>query len=715
MSGNTVFNVPLPQAGHTTRFIAYSKRAIATPTPQGRSEQVRAQTAVTIYPPMSIAKIEEGGRNGRSDGLARLVMDEQSGGFGNPISASIRTQSNPAYDAAVAAFNEQRPIVLATEAKRRAKTKGSKEPISPLTPIQALRGAKASDAFESASMDDSGQNCAVTVAAVNEVPSTECESDPAEWGYLQSNRYGDLAPAGWKFVGTVDSSNEKWREVGALIPDGAPGAAQGGAGVDMEALAKVVRAAVVEALTSAGGASASTPASKSARGRDHEPSMYTPRLGDGRVNLGWVGVQNAYWAMSWVRGLPEAAEADEATLKDATRHVMHLADQVQANSYGHGFTPDRAAKSHELARRIIIDQVALLGESVPVGGDDGVWSDWSRKIGPAAARVLSDLGSLTGEFLSGKAEQSQGAPQQAQQAPREAPAAKPAEQQGSAASAPSAHSPAPAAEAGPDHSGLLRQVAAAWDDANGLAQAWRAAQAADAMGVLVAVTQDPQGNTVVQERPGGQPLGKTIGERGRLLRRQAEQNRPAPAPVVEDEPVAPAMPSQGVQEGLDVPGVPQAGATGALGYPEAVDALAQRLNATAGDEEALHAVFTEARDEALLASQVRFDGKKVQASSTGFAQVALSDAINALVEALADGGAPAQAAPEQAEPSASASAGPSTAAEFLAAAQEAATAAEVESLAAAAEAAGLGDEKVALNGADGPLKFALKFVARQKG
>lgn len=688
----TIHGVRVPEAGHTTRFIAWAARPVTTPTPAGRSAAVRSQTAVTVYPPMSITRIEAGGRSGRQDDLARVVMDEASAGFSQPISASIRVKDNPAYQALADAHAAGRPVVLTTEVKRRRKVKGTDEEVPLTAPIQALRGADAPDVFAKASMDVSGRNVAVVIAAVDQTVSAECVSDPAEWAFLASNRYGDMAPAGWRFVGSVAVEDDAWRTTAALIPDEkAPSPAPGG-----EDLAALVRQAVTEALAAASGPT-TTPHAP-ARGRDREPSTYAPRLGDGRVNLGWAGTVNVYWAWKWVCEQASEQGVDPTQVPDvieeATAAVMRAADQVQADAYGHGFTPDRTARSHELARRLLADAATTCPLPVAdlVNGQLQAGRQWAQRVIPQATRVLAALGRVSADFLQAPTQPT--TPTQDEQAP-EALAQ------------------------------VLQAAGRAWQDADALAEVWRAAEAAGVMDTPTETLPGQDGAVRLEARPGGTRLRDLIAARGRLLRSQTQSpspqppaqhtpaqdtpatpDAPAPEPAAPDQTVQDPDDGQGpVQEGLDLPGQ-QAEATGPMGYPLTLDGVATTL-AAATTQADLHAAWSVAMSQGLTDAQVRFDGHAVQAADSAFAWATVSQVVTTLAATLPQD-PPTQ---EQAEPQAPAM----SAEEILAAAQAATTAAEISQLRDQAAKAGLSTHPVSMGGATGPLEAALKFLALQKG
>lgn len=648
------FGIKPPQEGRTTRFIAWS-RPLTTTSPRGRTEPVRSQTLVTVYPPMGIARIEEGGRSGNQPDLARVVMDQQSGGFREAVTASIRIPDNPAYEVLREAYAQQRPVSLTVEVKRRAKPKGGGDAYVSLTaPIQGLRGADSPKAFAPGKAGEAGRNASSVVAAVDGTPSTDCASIPAEWGYLQRNIWGNLAPEGWQFLGSTNPETDEWRKHATLVPttDTSVGAA-----VSSDELTKAVTAAVEAAfkrlMPPQDLASATTGGTRTAPKKGREPSMFTPRLGDGRLNLGWVGMVNAFWTLEWIRtDAPQGMTLDQ--LMGLVDYVLNLADQVQAQAYGHGFQPDRAAKSYELARRALESACDILSAPVPydayMQGDQDEIEHWGNTIGPAAVTMLTSLGDMTSQSLT----------------------------------------PSPKH---PGRDSILNKVAAAWDDPTLLREAWAEANAAGALEATVTVTNNDDGHCTIQENPNGQPLHQAMRARGSLLWAEAPQE---PA----DEPVEPVE-GQGVQDALDM-GDGEAGAS----YPDEVEVLRERINAAAEarDMGALQDTYTQARSAGVLGVKVRFNGRTIQASDQKtFALVDLADALENIVADVE--ASPAAPAGRPAGWSAQ---------DYLTAAQGAQSASEVAELSEQAVAEGLGDKVVELDGVSGPLHYALGHLAKTK-
>lgn len=646
------FGIKAPQEGRTTKFIAWSK-PMTTTSPRGRTEPVRSQTLVTVYPPMGITRIEEGGRSGNQPDLARVVMDQQSGGFREAVTASIRIPDNPAYEVLREAYAQQRPVSLTVEVKRRAKPKGGGTAYVSLTaPIQGLRGADSPKAFAPGKAGEAGRNASTVVAAVDGTVSTDCASTPAEWGYLQRNIWGNLAPEGWQFLGSTNPETDEWRKHATLVPTTDTSA---GAAISSDELTKAVTTAVEAAfkrlMPPQDLAPATTGGTRTAPKKGREPSMFTPRLSDGRLNLGWVGMVNAFWTLEWIRtDAPQEMTLDQ--LMGLVDYILHLADQVQTQAYGHSFQPDRAAKSYELARRALESACDILNAPIPYNaymqGDQDSIEHWGNTIGPAAVTMLTGLGDMTSQSLT------------------------------------------------PNHNhpedNILNKVANAWNDPALLREAWTEAKTAGALETPVTITNN-NGHYTIQETPNGQPLHQAMSARGSLLRAEAPQE---PA----DEPVEPVE-GQGTQDALDM-GDGKAGAS----YPDEVEVLRERINAAAEarDMEALQGAYTQARSAGALGVKVRFNGRTIQASDQKmFALVDLADALENIVADV--------------EASPAAPAGRSegwSAQDYLKAAKGAQSASEVAELSERAVAKGLGDEVVELGGVSGPLHYALEHLAETK-
>ena len=333
----------LPQ--ENARFIAYGPEQRVADPQGGDPITARPQVYVRYYRGITVKEVKVGGRSG-GDTVA-VHFDPTSVGLKEPITAYL-DPSDPLV-AYIQSCGPDHAYDAALESVRRVKGKSSKAPISPLTPIHALRGADHPDGSAGKGTDMMGasaENIRNLVAMVDGRPGKDLVSNPYEWASLINNTEGHLPPEGWVYYG---ATGDQWAACGTIAPskDAAP---KTGTGIpaDLGALVEQIAAAVAEKLQPSYG----RPLPKD---RFDEGKPWQVRTNDGRINL---GSYPATGAQRVARALLTAG-ADEETLWETVEQVLAEADKAQCDAYGRGVTPDRTSASHREA----VDWVLLAREA----------------------------------------------------------------------------------------------------------------------------------------------------------------------------------------------------------------------------------------------------------------------------------------------------------------------------------------------------------------
>lgn len=401
-----------------SNFIAYGpEERAADPTNDGEVITARPQVYVRYFPAIVVSGLQEGGRSGNREGLVTVQFDPASIGFKDPISAHMNSDDRT-LPALRNSLENKAPLAIAIETQRKKKNSEDGSPISPLTPIHALRGASQpnGDGDGRMMMGPSGNNTSNRVAFVNGQGTQHLQSNPAEWKMLVNNKAGDLPPEGWR----KHTPGEDWKEIGAVVRDGAPvpssqtatpGPVSGFPTPDQ--LGDLIRGIVGQSLkefapalanqiAQASGAVPSTPQGRPS-GKFDEGKQWHPRTSDGRINLGGYVVSSERWVFEWAyRHLTEDLEIevstdDTWTLTDA---VFTMASAVQANAYGHGFVPDRASASHRQAEHWVQWVIKRMLPYPGLDADEETLSGWTEEVTNEATALLTEAGRRAGEYFS---------------------------------------------------------------------------------------------------------------------------------------------------------------------------------------------------------------------------------------------------------------------------------------------------------------------------
>lgn len=402
-----------------SNFVAYGpEERAADPTNDGEVTTIRPQVYVRYYPGIVVSDLKEGGRSGNREGLVTVHFDPTSIGFKDPISAHMNSddQTLPILRNSL---ENKAPITVAIETQRKKKNSESGSPISPLTPIHALRGASHpnGDGDGRMMMGPSGNNTSNRVAFVNGQGTQHLQSVPTEWKSLVNNKSGDLPPEGWRNF----APGEDWTQIGAAVRSGAPtpastqgGAPMGGA-IDgfptPEQLSGLIHNVVSQSLKEFAPilanqvTQASGPTSPGrAAGKFYEGKQWDARTSDGRINLGGYVVASERWAFAWAyRYLSEAAEDASVSPEDAwtlSGSVLTMASQVQANSYGRGFVADRTTPSHREAEHWVQWTIRNIHPYPGVDADEETLTGWSEEVANEATSLFIEAGGRAGEYFA---------------------------------------------------------------------------------------------------------------------------------------------------------------------------------------------------------------------------------------------------------------------------------------------------------------------------
>lgn len=399
------------------QFIAYgSPERVADPFGGEDPLSVRPQVFVRYYRGIKIKELAAP-RSGAAD-TVKVVFDPESVGLSNEFSAYMNSD-DPVVEYLRSQVEAGAPVDVGLEYVRRKRTKDTKDEISPVVPIHALRGANAADGSgdNSTMMGAAGKNVRSVVGLINGRRSANGVSDPREWRLLVSNRKGDLPPAGWKAL----LDREDWTKVGAIVPKSDPPAGtaqqpqQSGAGIDMNVLAKVVRHEALQALKTYGEDLLRQDAAEQGQPTSREPSFavegkpWNTRVNKDHLNLGSYLVTGEGHALRWAYrhlrtigddtlvGDPSIRWEAAQELADATQQI---ADGVQAAAYNGEVRADRTSASFTEAVRWVRFHVE---ETYPFGVDEDFdYENWFSRVGRAATESMTQAETNAFAFLEAR-------------------------------------------------------------------------------------------------------------------------------------------------------------------------------------------------------------------------------------------------------------------------------------------------------------------------
>lgn len=421
---NRLTPTDLPTAASTT-FIAYAAPVrVADPQGGGEPLTIRPQVLVKYFPEIKVLGLKEGGRNGNASDLLTVEFDPTSVaiGEGRTLTQSIRAHmdsSDPTIAILRKAFENGGTIAIGIETQRKAKNSATKEPINPLTPIHALRGASNPDGSgdNTVMMGPSGQNTTNRLVFVNGQATKHLQSDPAEWKALTNNKAGDLPPAGWRYYAPGDD----WREYGAVVPAEGPSAPAPAPGAPSlatpasEGLASLLENTIRRVLADIDGEQGRPTAP---RGKWREGKPYDARTSDGRINLGGYAVSAYRGVFTWAAGHIEKTTQKPAPMDDAwtlATAAMEIADEVQVLAYallvGHqepdaliaAALPDRTIGSHRDAEQWV--QWVIDNTHCPDDLTIITDKEWRAAVIRDAAQNFAEAGRRTGDALTAKSPQ----------------------------------------------------------------------------------------------------------------------------------------------------------------------------------------------------------------------------------------------------------------------------------------------------------------------
>lgn len=413
------------------QFVAYGPPVRhGNPEPGGDPLTIRPQTVVQYVRGILIKEIKHGGKSGDANTVA-IAFEPTSIGWEHAVGGHL-SPKDPLVAYLEEAHAAGRSVDVAIETSRRDKTRKAKEPISPLTPIHALRGAS-NRSGANPEMGTTYEHTHHRVAMVDGRPATDIVSNPVEWAMLTDNEVGDIPPEGWRFF----THGDDWTQVGVIVPDNNAAAQAPTAAApvfDAAGLMEQIKAAVTAALAEYTPLESERPGSKKFEGKPWEA-----RTRDGRVNLGGYLPSSYGWTMRWaVRHLrnlqsdltteegeatPEEVEATSSGIEVDTEEawalaatVMTLADQVQVSAYDAMIDggrrqgtvePDRDSASHKEAR-LWVQWAIDNGHSYP--GEQGdseeamesVLETWREQVVSTATDMLADCGRRAGADLASK-------------------------------------------------------------------------------------------------------------------------------------------------------------------------------------------------------------------------------------------------------------------------------------------------------------------------
>lgn len=603
------------------KFIGYTPPTMVA-GPEGESILAGSEVLVEHFAQIKVSDILYGGYNATGGGkkeveegkvrTVAVVFDASSVPDAN-LSHDIRANISPG-DPALALIEQAKEndefINLVIETARNPRHSKTKEAISALAPINAIRGATTPTG--KADMSSAAGMVARVVAAVNGVVTKDCRSDPSQWGELGNNVAGDLAPAGFKVL----RDKEDWTKMSVIVPvDGASRPSQGGAALNadsLDELASKIVARLHEDLEVEN--RRYIPSARPNQISEGKP--FSVRTAHGEVNLGSYQASRYRYTFAWAAEYLADKTSDDEAIHALVNTVLSLAGRVQVTAYTQSstatnyvnLTPDFLAASYTEACRWI---EWVIAHRYPYTGEPT--EEWIANVGRTSTEMMvagaRSIASQVGTVQKRQPQQQAPAPSQDQPKIE----ASPTSQQ-----APTPQGSAPS-QAGGDRRALAEQVIetvnGAWNDVNALRTVFTRAnkECPDILGAPVE-SHPEHGVRFQPQNPQG-TLGDVIKARGLALAAQ-QASAPASASAPTEAPPAPSSAEAG---------------SGADDTPVSGDEFAQMLggDAPAADwgerldsirtQAAAHAAWNDAQsDPSLASSSIVFRGGEMPLSN-GFA------------------------------------------------------------------------------------------------
>lgn len=729
------------------QFIAYGPpERVADPFGGDDPVTIRPQVLVRYYRGVKIKEIST-----PNEDTVHVAIDPESVGLEKAFGGYLNS-NDPVVPYLREQFEAGKAVDIGLEYVRNKKAKDSKELISPVVPIYALRGASAPDGSgdKLAMMQGAGNHTSTKVALINGRRSGVSQSDPTEWQVLTSNRKGDLPPEGWKSL----TDPEDWTKVGVIVPKGdtvpasgqnnqqaAPQQQAPALALDANTLANIVQTQVRMALKEYGdylrneeAATRGNPTGKQTNG-NAEPKPWVVRVNKDHLNLGSYLVTGEGYVLRWAyRYLQE--RGDETLLADQDLHwaaadelaeaSQRITDRVQAAAYNGEVRADRTHASFKEASawvRFQIENVHPFETS-----NDFDYDAWFNAVGAAATQCIKK-GAAKGEAYLGERYPQNG---QQQTKPQQEPAKGEGEPE----------------DRGPVVDAFLQMLTRSWTDRDALRALAGEAKEKDLLGQSV-WGKPAEGQFSAEQFDGADEY--TIGDLTKrqydMLSQQQESN--APQETAED--TAPAAQQPESSTGTTTEQQPEAG-QGEPAPEYTVQHVARALaNATAEAE--VRELYNLARDRNFLTTEIAvakgegaFGVAPVAPNTEGAEQMTLGAVFDAIRKSIDAGTQPAQApnghdtsastsdeAPHAEQPQQQASEPEAGATEQPASAEEAGqpdanggqaqniaeralnatTDDEIKALYAEAQEAGIEGAEVTVKGRSGPLGGFLKNRAKR--
>lgn len=319
-------------------FIAYEKKPRLAAGPDGQTVKARPSVFVREHVDVKVTSFKK--KTVKTDDkpfiTGRVTFDAESVGLKHDMHGSVQADSKAA-ELLDEAFKNDLPVTVAIETSRRYAPQGGGEPISPLTPINELRGIVGESTKANAEVTN--RNCRNLVVCVNGEFTNELVSDPEEWDLLREYRDGGLAPDGWAIFS------------GAVIP--VDGSSSGSVDVRQQIREELTKFfdSTPNAPTRAG-----RPPLRTAHAAEAKP--WEDYNTDGRFNHGSYLATALRETYAQAHQMLTAVDVNPAADQEATRTLVELlmamADRIQLGVYRNtNGTPIRSDRSHHEAREWI--------------------------------------------------------------------------------------------------------------------------------------------------------------------------------------------------------------------------------------------------------------------------------------------------------------------------------------------------------------------------
>lgn len=286
-------------------FVAYTTPADRIASEDGLGITIGVQTHVSTYEQVLVSSITKSGTEDFP--IYHVEFDPDSIGMKHRIGASISAEETQILSVLKDALDTKTPVNVALENSRRPKHKDTGDTISPVTPILSLMGADSPSG--KANANDTMNTTRKVVAAVNDIVSSECRSNPKWWVSLSQTKDGSVPPEGMRLI-----TDEEWTRAYIVYVDK----------LENTSTPTPVHTTHTTRGVPNGG--------RTAPGAISEGKVYDELTANGEISLG--SYANTAWRAVFMWAFDHLGDEDIEKAIALTYDVLMFSERVQARAYG---------------------------------------------------------------------------------------------------------------------------------------------------------------------------------------------------------------------------------------------------------------------------------------------------------------------------------------------------------------------------------------------